>query len=216
MVSFRMAKETAPDHHASKGEVEPKAHTFDVTHAGMSEATGSSSEAFAIQLFKRTAESLWSGSVTDPEALDERLEAAYAALRGIWPRDEAEGMLAAQMVASHNAAMECMRRAMLPNQSFEGRDQNLNHAVKLMGLYERQMSALDKRRGKGKQKITVEHVNVHAGGQAIVGDVNASVADQAAPQPPTLDGDSVASPDDANLQQPREPKRAKARSRTKP
>jgi hypothetical protein len=27
-------------------------------------------------------------------------------------------------------------------------------------------------RGKGEQKVTVEHVHVHAGGQAIVGNVN--------------------------------------------
>jgi hypothetical protein len=53
------------------------------------------------------------------------------------------------------------------------RDQNLKHAAKLMSLYERQLAALDKRRGGGRQKITVEHVNVHAGGQAIVGDVHA-------------------------------------------
>ena len=29
--------------------------------------------------------------------------------------------------------------------------------------------ALDKHRGKGQQKVTVEHVYVHAGGQAVVG-----------------------------------------------
>jgi hypothetical protein len=30
-------------------------------------------------------------------------------------------MIAAQLVASHNAAMECYRRAMLPEKTFEGR-----------------------------------------------------------------------------------------------
>jgi hypothetical protein len=30
-------------------------------------------------------------------------------------------MLAAQMVATHEAAMECFRRAHLPEQTFEGR-----------------------------------------------------------------------------------------------
>src|SRR4051794_31121773 len=32
------------------------------------------------------------------------------ALRGIGPRDEIEGMLAAQMVGLHNAAMDCLSR----------------------------------------------------------------------------------------------------------
>ena len=43
-----------------------------------------------------------------------------------------------------------------------------------MSLYERQFTALDKRR----QKITVEHVTVQAGGQAIVGEAS---TEQAAP-----------------------------------
>ena len=92
------------------------------------------------------------------------------------PRDEAERMLVAQMIATHEAAMECFRRAMLPDQPYQGRDMNLKNAAKLTSLYARQVDALDKHRGKGKQKITVEHVNVHAGGQAIVGDVNATKA----------------------------------------
>ena len=40
---------------------------------------------------------------------------------GIGPRDELEGMIAAQLLAAHNAAMECYRRAMLGEQTFEGR-----------------------------------------------------------------------------------------------
>ena len=83
-------------------------------------------------------------------------------------------MLAAQILSTHNAAMESLRRAMMESQTYEGRDQNLKHATKLMGLCERQLAALDKHRGKGRQKITVEHVNVHAGGQAIVGNVDGS------------------------------------------
>src|SRR3954470_16049819 len=36
-----------------------------------------------------------------------------------------------------------------------------------------QMEALSRYRGKGQQKVTVEHVHVHAGGQAVVGAVDA-------------------------------------------
>jgi hypothetical protein len=35
------------------------------------------------------------------------------------------------------------------------------------------MEALDKHRGKGQQTVRVEHVTVNAGGQAIVGNVEA-------------------------------------------
>jgi hypothetical protein len=34
-----------------------------------------------------------------------------------------------------------------------------------------QVEALNRHRGKGQQKVTVEHVHVHKGGQAIVGAV---------------------------------------------
>jgi len=75
------------------------------------------------------------------------------------------------MVGTHEAALECLRRAALPNQTFEGRDMALKHAHKLMTLYTQQLATLNKHRGKGQQKVTVEHVNVEAGGQAIVGNV---------------------------------------------
>ncbi len=38
-----------------------------------------------------------------------------------------------------------------------------------MSIYARQIEVLDKHRGKGQQKVTVENVNVEPGGQAIVG-----------------------------------------------
>ena len=49
-----------------------------------------------------------------------------------------------------------------------------NLAVKLLRTYTMQIEALQRHRGKGEQKMTVEHVHVHAGGQAIVGEVNAA------------------------------------------
>ena len=101
-------------------------------------------------------------------------KAALAALEGIGPQDELEGQLAAQMVATHNAAMECLRRAMLPEQTTAGLDISLKHAAKLLAVYCRQLETLDKHRGKGQQKVTVEHVHVHDGGQAVVGTVETS------------------------------------------
>jgi hypothetical protein len=90
---------------------------------------------------------------------------------GIGPTDELEGMLAAQAMAAHHAAMECYRRAMLPEQPFEAWKENLNQANKLSRTYATLLEALNRHRGKGQQKISVEHVHVHAGGQAIVGAV---------------------------------------------
>ena len=49
----------------------------------------------------------------------------------------------------------------------------MNQANKLSRTCAALTEALDRHRGKGQQRITVEHVNVHAGGQAIVGAVTA-------------------------------------------
>src|ERR1700747_440489 len=82
-----------------------------------------------------------------------------------------EGMMAAQLIAAHNAAMEGYRRTMIGEQTFEGRRENLSQANKLSRTYAALIDALNRHRGKGQQKVTVEHVTVQAGGQAIVGHV---------------------------------------------
>jgi hypothetical protein len=60
---------------------------------------------------------------------------------------------------------------MLLEQPFEGWREQLNQANKLSRTYATLLEALNRHRGKGQQKVTVEHVHVHEGGQAIVGNV---------------------------------------------
>jgi hypothetical protein len=81
-----------------------------------------------------------------------RRNAAVAALVGVAPGDELEGMLAAQLVACHNASMECYRRAMIGEQTFEGRRENLNQGSKLSRTHATLLEALNRHRGKGAQK----------------------------------------------------------------
>jgi hypothetical protein len=83
-------------------------------------------------------------------------------------------MIAAQLIATHYAAMECYRRAMGSDQTFEGRHENLRQATKLTRASAALVDALNRHRGKGQQKVTVEHVHVHSGGQAIVGTIESS------------------------------------------
>jgi Beta-lactamase len=47
--------------------------------------------------------------------------------------------------------------------------ENLNQANKLSRTFTELLDALNSHRGKGQQKVTVEHVHVHSGGQAVVG-----------------------------------------------
>jgi len=133
---------------------------------------GSQSDHWNNVLANQTFSTLWVAHSND-ETRQRQYSATGAALIGIGPRDELEGMMAAQLIAAHNAAMECYRRAMIPEQSFEGRRENLNQANKLSRTYATLLEALNRHRGKGQQKVTVEHVHVHEGGQAVVGVVEA-------------------------------------------
>ena len=84
--------------------------------------------------------------------------------------DEIEGMIAAQAMAAHHASMECSRRAMLHEQPFEAAQGLRKAAANASRTFVELLSALDRKRGTGgQQKVTVEHVHVHSGGQAVVG-----------------------------------------------
>jgi hypothetical protein len=91
-----------------------------------------------------------------------------ALLQGIRPQNEIEGMLAAQMVATHNTAMMMLRDAG-NGKWVDNVDKFTSMATKLLRTFTAQVEALKKYRSKGEQKVIVEHVHVHQGGQAIVG-----------------------------------------------
>jgi hypothetical protein len=101
---------------------------------------------------------------------DEIATAGLAAIAAVQPRDEVEGMLASQMAATHAMAMEMLRRTK--------RDELIHHlsthanlAVRLMRMFVTQTEAFAKLRRGGEQTVRVEHVHVHPGGQALVGNV---------------------------------------------
>jgi len=131
---------------------------------------GSTVDAWNDVLIGQSVDALWLNR-SDQKERQKQIIATVGALAGIKPRDEIEGMLAANMLAAHHAAMECYRRAMIGEQTFEGHKENLNQANRLSRTMASLIETLDKHRGKGQQKVTVEHVHVHDGGQAIVGTV---------------------------------------------
>lgn len=130
---------------------------------------------------------IWHHESADQSKVKLRIARAIEHFNSLKPSDGAEGMLAQQMVGTHFAAMECLRRAALPNQTFQGRDMALKHAQKLMTLYARQLETLNKHRGKGQQKVTVEHIRVEKGGKAIVGNVEAGSKRDAGAKTPELE-----------------------------
>ncbi|WP_300548078.1 hypothetical protein [Roseovarius sp.] len=91
-------------------------------------------------------------------------------VRGVQPRDELEAMLAVQMGAIHQATM-MMARRLNHVDNITQQDAAERALNKLARTYATQMEALKRYRTGGQQKVTVEHVTVNEGGQAIVGAV---------------------------------------------
>lgn len=95
--------------------------------------------------------------------------AAVLTMMDMKPQNVTEGMLMVQMLANHNAQMECYQRAAQPSQNIEQASFNLGFANKLARTFTAQLEALQRLRGQcGQQKVEVTHLHVHDGGQAIV------------------------------------------------
>ena len=101
------------------------------------------------------------------------LNAALAIVDGLESENETEAMLGVQMASTHALAMELLARARHAEHVSTTNDY-ANVAVRLLRTYAAQMETFARLRRKGEQTVRVEHVHVHEGGQAVVGNVNHS------------------------------------------
>jgi hypothetical protein len=91
-------------------------------------------------------------------------------IKGIEPKDQLETMLAAQMAAIHNATMTFALR--LKSVKTIAQQDSAERALnKLARTFTSQIEALKRYRSTGEQKVTVQHVTVNEGGQAVIGQV---------------------------------------------
>jgi hypothetical protein len=151
--------------------LEPDHADVRVWHATLDAAFGTTDQAFRDQLLGQLLNTLRHGT---ERPLNEALaNSALATMHAIAPRNELEAMLAAQMVATHTIALDFLGRA--ARAEYRGPLQDYgNLAVKLLRTHAAQLDTLQRLRGKAsEQKVTVEHVHVYEGGQAVVGHVEA-------------------------------------------
>ena len=134
---------------------------------------GSKSDRFNNSLIDSMVKTGWFPTGMSDEDRTRQFFVAVTGLQAFRPNDEVEAMLCAQAMAAHHASMECSRRAMLPDQPFEAAQGLRKAAANASRTFVELLAALDRRRGKSQQVVRVEHVHVHSGGQAIVGNVKA-------------------------------------------
>ncbi|SFK21928.1 hypothetical protein [Methylocapsa palsarum] len=138
--------------------------------AGLALAFGTTDPGLANTLLKSLISAACdSGPNHSPS--EKEVNGMLAAVHGVGANDEIEAMLAVQMVATHFAATRALRR-LKGSDTIPQQDSNGNLAVKLLRTFAAQTEALQRYRGKGQQKVTVEHVHVHTGARAIVGTVS--------------------------------------------
>jgi hypothetical protein len=104
------------------------------------------------------------------------LNAALAAVTGIAPRDEAEAMLAAQMVGVHWLAMDLLSKAGSTTDRALLNDRG-NLAVKLLRTYTTQIEALKRYRSTGEQRVVVQHQHVNVTADQAAVQVNGMAPD---------------------------------------
>jgi hypothetical protein len=147
----------------------------------LAQALGTNDLAFVYGLLHQLANAGSTGTDINEAGVNFML----SVINGVGPKDQVEAMLAAQMAAVHMATMTFARR-LAGVENIVQQDSAARAFNKLAGTFATQMEALKRYRTGGEQKMTVQHVTVSEGGQAIVGNVTQTPRDHASGKPAAL------------------------------
>jgi hypothetical protein len=149
------------------------------------EAIGTTDPDFGIGILKQLAHA---GS---GKSNQERVDFMLAAIEGIKPQDHIEVMLATHMAMVHSDIMK-ISRDLHDAQLLIVCDATERIRNRLMRVFMNLVETLKRYRTGGQQTVTVTHVSVNEGGQAIVGSVSQTHSRDPAPaQPPALAHDET-------------------------
>jgi hypothetical protein len=137
--------------------------------ANLLEVTGISDSDVGVKFFTSLLSAILPIKASREEAAN-LLNIMAATLQAFQPKDEYEAQLVSQMVVLHEHAMDWLGRAKR-TERVDFANIYLNGASKLLTRHHETLEALLKYRRGGEQRVHVEHVHVHSGGQAIVGNV---------------------------------------------
>lgn len=105
------------------------------------------------------------------EQIDQVLVTTTAKIAELEPTCATETLLAVQMIGAQSAAMKFLKQATADGITFDAANRYVQWSSRLMTLFNEQVEAMAKLKGKSGQRIVVERVTVQDGGQAIVGAV---------------------------------------------
>jgi len=131
---------------------------------------GTSDEMLANALLSQCMKHLKTDEASDNHPGNDERAFMLTIINDLAPRDAVERMLAVQMAATHVATIRAGRR-MAHSKTIPQIQAHYTGFNKLARTFAAQVETLRKHRTGGKQTVTVQHVNVSDGGQAIVGNV---------------------------------------------
>ena len=142
----------------------------------LKKALGTTDDYFVQGIIRQLTRSTPDGRINEDE-----LNFMLSVIKDFNPRNQLETMLAAQMATVHVATMtqgQRLAHAETPPEQ-DSAERALN---KLARTFTIQMEALQRYRSGGEQTVTVQHVSVNEGGQAIVGHVTQAAPGNASAQ----------------------------------
>lgn len=154
-----------------QSELEKAAHArmLKLIDHGSQRITGTRTKIAASKPISQMTEALtWAGKCEFSS-----YEQAIAVLGEMDAKSYVQSMLAVQLTAVHEAAIRFLGNSQSDCATYEHSKIDIQLATKLLHAFRESAELLQKLKGEtGHQKVTVEHVHVHEGGQAIVGVVS--------------------------------------------
>lgn len=106
--------------------------------------------------------------------IDDAMNQSQLMIQALKAQDGLQEMVAAQIISLHRLQQLSMSLANATDEMHH-KQYFTNAAVKLANCFTQQANLLSRLQGNGGQRITIERVDVHHGGQAIVGNINEGV-----------------------------------------
>ena len=141
----------------------------DLMNAHLLASTGNANNILSLRSLTSLAKACIPKDFKGSQLADE-LNGLALSMQTLGPQDEYEGQLVSQLVLLHEHALQLLGKAMR-TERIDFANVYLNGASKLLCRHHETLETLLKYRRKGEQRVHVEHVHVHDGGQAIVGSV---------------------------------------------
>ncbi len=157
--------------------------------AGFAAATGTDDPRLADRLLEQMIAAAGLPATLSARRRRDEIAALQATLAGLAPQSMVEGLLAAQMVGCHQAAMTCLARANEAGAQADPKlaEAQLRRAERLLGIYARQTGALIRARSAPRRPDAAEGLQVAGAGfepppwmQLLTADAQAWVREQLA------------------------------------